>query len=797
MDVDQKALVSRKTDLEQNIRESYQIIHQYELIICTSNPEQKLHARRAIAEHWQLIQGYLAEYRPLAVSGWPEDIAQIAARFVSLNQLITVEQMIEEQEQWQDIFSSEWFEAMQSPLKEIRQTIHTQLWKYLYRLPPPLSIPNNLPQMPGEFVGRERDKARVYEGLASRWPLVCIEGIGGIGKTWLALAVAAECMAVRKGTRNIQGLPLFDGFIWATSREQTLTLDGLLNMIARTLDYPGIIRLLLEDKQSNVRTLLSSKRHLLIVDNLDIVTDPSVYRFLRDLPEPSKALLTSRKPKIESAWCVSLRGLDQDESLRLIQNEVKRLGLTAVVGIKDEMLRLCQATDGTPLAIIWAVSQIKLGLPLEDILGYLHKAQEDILNPIFGQSWQLLSPEAKQVLMAVTLFATSAPPSGVQVISQIHGLNDALGQLIELSLVDVINPMHPNRYRYTTHLLTRAFVNKTGHWDRASVQAAYDRMVAYYEQVLTPPPDQQAGDLYWDGLGSFERSVNLEPERDNLVHLIRSLLEKQQANQALALFLKAVHLLHFWGLWKERLEFGYKLCEVAHAQNNPVEAWLQIDALGYVLRHQDRFDECLKALDAGRKIAAKYSLEEAIILADVFEASVHAKQGNDMNQVVKKVNQAADKLDLRTILKQGTLLQRIIARRVAGAGASLERRRKNWSAAKEWYQIELEFRQLVHDNLAPSWSGLAGANLELGDIKAAEDCLCKAIKTAGQQDKAWVYYEGARLAEKKGNLRKALRRAVAALDLFRRLGQKNGMNRCEALLHHLREQQSAQGVREN
>jgi hypothetical protein len=79
--------VSRKTDLEGSIRDSYGIIHEYERQIqFEDRPEVKMRARRSIDQQWALIEGYWSEYRPLAEGGVPDDIAQIVARFVSPTQ---------------------------------------------------------------------------------------------------------------------------------------------------------------------------------------------------------------------------------------------------------------------------------------------------------------------------------------------------------------------------------------------------------------------------------------------------------------------------------------------------------------------------------------------------------------------------------------------------------------------------------------------------------------------------------------------------------------------------------------
>jgi len=74
--------VSLKNDLEENIRTSYQLIREFEKIQQDSNdPKERLRAERVIAEQWELIKGYLAEYVPLCQRLQIEisqDIAEIA-----------------------------------------------------------------------------------------------------------------------------------------------------------------------------------------------------------------------------------------------------------------------------------------------------------------------------------------------------------------------------------------------------------------------------------------------------------------------------------------------------------------------------------------------------------------------------------------------------------------------------------------------------------------------------------------------------------------------------------------------
>jgi len=59
------------------------------------------------------------------------------------------------------------------------------------QLPAPaqLTIRSNIPPLAGTFLGRDIDEKRVAAKIDGRWPIALIEGIGGVGKTALAISV--------------------------------------------------------------------------------------------------------------------------------------------------------------------------------------------------------------------------------------------------------------------------------------------------------------------------------------------------------------------------------------------------------------------------------------------------------------------------------------------------------------------------------------------------------------------------------------------------------------------------------
>src|SRR5947209_2311017 len=160
------------------------------------------------------------------------------------------------------------------------------------------SVKTNLRQ-PVDFVGRERELEAVLNALgpATRAWIISLTGVGGIGKT--ELAIKAAHMAAQK--------KLFNYIIWTTAKDSWLThegiqylktqlsVDDLLNTIIEVLEMdPRLYKTSPERKKEQVEAALRSASCLLIVDNLETVQDQAVIQFLKELPGSSKALVTTR-----------------------------------------------------------------------------------------------------------------------------------------------------------------------------------------------------------------------------------------------------------------------------------------------------------------------------------------------------------------------------------------------------------------------------------------------------------------------------------------------------------------------
>lgn len=197
---------------------------------------------------------------------------------------------------------------------------------------PEIQRTHNLPPPPPGFVGREPEFADVIKGLASRYPLVSIEGFAGVGKTSLAIHVGyASALA---GGRKPLGAILFDYVVWISAKDkpdQTEWLDDVLNAIANTTGYLAISQLPsteLEKKRNQVELLLHTFRVLVIIDNLETIKDDALIAWLEAAPAPSKVLVTTRNSQLnQKAYAVPLGGLRMGEAKELLKAQIRQLDI--------------------------------------------------------------------------------------------------------------------------------------------------------------------------------------------------------------------------------------------------------------------------------------------------------------------------------------------------------------------------------------------------------------------------------------------------------------------------------------
>ncbi|MFI0975494.1 ATP-binding protein [Streptomyces sp. NPDC021093] len=159
--------------------------------------------------------------------------------------------------------------------------------------PPIPCTPCNLPAETTTFVGREPQLAHARALLATS-RLVSLTGVGGVGKTRLALRVAAEAAGGAAGSRSARPSDLFPDGVWLADLAPLAEPALLDRAVAASLD--------LRDQSARpaadaVADHLRDRRLLLVLDNCEHLVEAVatlVLRLLRAAPG-LRVLATSRE----------------------------------------------------------------------------------------------------------------------------------------------------------------------------------------------------------------------------------------------------------------------------------------------------------------------------------------------------------------------------------------------------------------------------------------------------------------------------------------------------------------------
>lgn len=302
---------------------------------------------------------------------------------------------------------------------------------------------------------------------ASPW-IVCINGLGGIGKTALANA----------WVRQLWLLGQFHSVAWVNAKQQTFsptsgmeTTSGpalqttlLIDTLLEQLDSPVSLSASPQHKKTALTELLKQAPHLIVIDNLETVRDyQTLLPTLLKLANPTKFLLTSRyglrtQPGI---FNLDLTELTEADTLSFLRQEIKTRGFSGLINASATQLgRIYSVVGGNPLALKLVVGQMAV-LSLPQVLSGLKQAQdktiEDLYNYIYWQAWHMLNEAAQKTLLIMPL-AQGGTVEQLLTLTQLKSdeITQALRQLVELSLIQVAGTLDERRYKI--HRLTETFL---------------------------------------------------------------------------------------------------------------------------------------------------------------------------------------------------------------------------------------------------------------------------------------------------------------------------------------------------
>lgn len=455
--------------------------------------------------------------------------------------------------------------------EHVHQLVHPRLRQDFPALRALQATPNNLPQQVTSFVGREHESTEVKR-LLSRTRILTLLGVGGIGKTRLALQLASELMdAYPDGVWFADLAPIAD---------PALVPDALSHVWGVHEDaHHSLIRALCSFAQG--------RRLLLVLDNCEHLLD--VCRRLTDAlihAGPGvRILATSREPlQIAGEQTYPLPALSlpdpkadvaslaRSDAVRLFVDRARLQRPDFALG-EDQapaVIQLCTRLDGIPLALELAAARLS-ALPIDKIVARLDDrfrlltggsrtavARQRTLRALIDWSYDLLGDDEKRVFARLAVFAGGWTLDAAEAVCAGDGLAqddvlDLMTSLVQKSLA--VAHQSEDRYRMLETIREYALERLSASGEGAEVRNGHHRYFAGLVEEAERSLRDRIHEAKW-----FRR---LELERDNLDAALNwGMGEQGLAESAVRI---CGGLFRFWevrGHWRE----GRKWCSAILAR---------------------------------------------------------------------------------------------------------------------------------------------------------------------------------------------------------------------------------------
>ncbi|MGZ6345857.1 MAG: ATP-binding protein, partial [Candidatus Limnocylindrales bacterium] len=388
--------------------------------------------------------------------------------------------------------------------------------------------PNNLPRELTTFVGRDDELAEAKQLLMSV-PLLTLTGSGGVGKTRMALELAARLIAD------------FEDGVWLVELGDLAEGALVPQAIASTVgvrEEPG------RELMAALIDHLATKRLLLVLDNCEhLVADAAraANAIMRTCPEV-RIVATSQEPlglPGEGVFAVPSLAIPTSTRRRtrdsLTRYDAVRLFTERAAAVlpafelteanTDAVVRICRCLDGVPLALELAAARVR-ALSVEQIATRLDgsfrlltggsrvaMSRHQTLEAAMAWSYELLSEQERAVLRRLAVFAGPFELEAAEAVCKGDTVAedevlDLLARLVDKSLViaDVTGSLLLYRLLGTIRQYARERLETAG-----EAQEAAQRHRDWYLGLV-----EQAKLELFRGPESAAWLERLEREHDNL-----------------------------------------------------------------------------------------------------------------------------------------------------------------------------------------------------------------------------------------------------------------------------------------
>lgn len=364
------------------------------------------------------------------------------------------------------------------------------------------------------FVGRRHEVAETRSLLGSA-RLLTLTGVGGVGKTRLALEVAAASSK------------LFTGGVWLVDLAAVGDPSEVGGAVARALGIP----------ESGARPVvaqvigyLSGRRALLVLDNCEHVADACAelaQALLSSGPEVHIVATSRQTLGLTGEHILAVSPLPQEEAVELLRQRAVavRPDFQVTDTNRAAVRRLCDDLDGVPLAIELVASRLRT-LTVEDVAERLADRfalltggsrtalpRQRTLRATVDWSWDLCTRDERLLWSRLSVFSGGFTLSAAEGVCEGEGIGpgavlDLLDRLIAQSVVLPTEAEGQTRYRMleTIRQYGRERLAESGEEELLLLRHR-DFFLAFAQRI----------DSHWLGPGQAEALARLRAEHANLL----------------------------------------------------------------------------------------------------------------------------------------------------------------------------------------------------------------------------------------------------------------------------------------
>lgn len=462
-------------------------------LVLGSSALQRIQAGLEYTQRWLALDAFNEEAHRymMSLQIWSGNKTAALQHYRTCEQLLADELGIEPSEQTTTLYNN------------LKDGILPNVPFIYYDLPDePAHSHSNLPPQPNPFRGRSAEVAQLVANLQhDDCRLLTITGLGGVGKTRLAIYTARQM------------LPHFADGVFFVSLGGVFDSYGIMTEIAESI---GLQFTANDDLQTQLFKHLEARQMLILLDNFEhlLAYIELVERMLACAPKLT-IMATSRLPlSLKAEWIFTLDQMTEGAEQLFIDIAIRADTYFAPDDDAHTRIKaICQRLAGVPLAIELAATWVRV-LSLPEILAEVEQNVEllmtewaDIperhrdLQATFDYSWNLLDQSQQMALAKLAIFPSSFSYETARAVTGV-----SLRVLSTLAAQVLVKRNAEGRYEL--HTLIRQFALAKLRQYPANYEEVTLAFIAHFNQFLVGQYVGLIGERVVDAKAAIVREID-------------------------------------------------------------------------------------------------------------------------------------------------------------------------------------------------------------------------------------------------------------------------------------------------